>query len=107
MVPSGLVRSWPLNPVTVGVLESRKDAVQKISKYNLLALPVVDLDNRVVGFVTVDDVIDSLVEEQTDTVLRMGAVEAGALDEPYMATPWQILVKNSPPGLSCCFSAKC
>lgn len=82
------------NPVTVGVLESRKNAVQKISKYNLLAVPVVAHDNRVVGFVTVDDAIDSLVEEQTDTVLRMGAVEAGALDEPYMATPWQTLVKK-------------
>jgi magnesium transporter len=83
-----------MNPVTVGVLEPRKNAVHKISKYNLLALPVVDLENRVVGFVTVDDVIDSLIEEQTDTVLRMGAVEAGALDEPYMATPWQTLVKK-------------
>ena len=82
------------NPVTVGVLEPQKNAVQKISKYNLLALPVVEQDGRVVGFVTVDDVIDALVEEQTDTVLRMGAVEAGALDEPYMATPWQTLVKK-------------
>ena len=73
------------NPVTVGVLEPRKNAVQKISKYNLLAVPVVEQDGRMVGFVTVDDAIDTLVEEQTDTVLRMGAVEAGALDEPYMA----------------------
>jgi magnesium transporter len=88
---SGIMRT---NPVTVGVLEPRKNAVLKISKYNLLALPVVDQDNRIVGFVTVDDVIDALVEEQTDTVLRMGAVEAGALDEPYMATPWQTLVKK-------------
>ncbi len=82
------------NPVTVGALEPRKNAVQKISKYNLLAVPVLEQDGRVVGFVTVDDAIDSLVEEQTDTVLRMGAVEAGALDEPYMASPWQLLVKK-------------
>ncbi len=82
------------NPVTVGVLEPRKHVVQKISRYNLLAVPVVEQDGRVVGFVTVDDAIDSLVEEQTDTVLRMGAVEAGALDEPYMASPWQVLVKK-------------
>jgi magnesium transporter len=82
------------NPVTVGVLEPRKNAVHKISKYNLLAVPVVEQNGRVVGFVTVDDAIDTLVEEQTDTVLRMGAVEAGALDEPYMASPWQTLVKK-------------
>jgi magnesium transporter len=82
------------NPVTVGVLEPAKNAVRKISKYNLLAVPVVEQDGRVVGFVTVDDALDALVEEQTDTVLRMGAVEAGALDEPYMATAWQTLVKK-------------
>ena len=43
---------------------------------------------------TVDDAIDAMVEEQTDTVLRMGGVEAGALDDPYMATPWPTLVKK-------------
>ncbi len=89
-----IVQVMRSNPVTVGVLEPRKNAVQKISKYNLLAVPVVDKGGRVVGFVTVDDAIDSLVDEQTDTVLRMGAVEAGALDEPYMASPWQTLVKK-------------
>jgi magnesium transporter len=82
------------NPVTVGVLEPAKNAVRKISKYNLLAVPAVEQDGRVVGFVTVDDALDALVEEQTDTVLRMGAVEAGALDEPYMTTAWQTLVKK-------------
>ena len=88
---SAVMRS---NPVTVGVLEPRKNAVQKISKYNLLAVPVIAVDGRLVGFVTVDDALDALVEEQTNTVLRMGAVEAGALDEPYLASPWQLLVKK-------------
>jgi magnesium transporter len=82
------------NPVTVGVRDSRKTVVQKISKYNLLAVPVLESDGRIVGFVTVDDAIDAMVEEQTDTVLRMGGVEAGALDDPYMATPWPTLVKK-------------
>ena len=82
------------NPVTVGALEPAKNAVRKISKYNLLAVPVVEQAGRVVGFVTVDDALDALVEEQTDTVLRMGAVEAGALDEPYMSTAWQTLVRK-------------
>ena len=88
---SAVMRS---NPVTVSVLEPRKNAVQKISKYNLLAVPVIAQDGRLVGFVTVDDALDALVEEQTATVLRMGAVEAGALDEPYLASPWQLLVKK-------------
>ncbi len=82
------------NPVTVGVRDSRKTVVQKISKYNLLAVPVLESDGRIVGFVTVDDAIDAMIDEQTDTVLRMGGVEAGALDDPYMATPWPTLVKK-------------
>jgi magnesium transporter len=82
------------NPVSVTVFEPRKSVAQKISKYNLLAVPVLESENRIVGFVTVDDVIDVLIAEQTNTVLRMGGVEAGALDDPYLATPWQILVRK-------------
>jgi magnesium transporter len=82
------------NPVTVAVLEPRKELIQKLSKYNLLAVPVIDSDGRVVGFVTVDDVIDAIVQAQTDAFLRMGAVEPGALDEPYMSTPFLTLVKK-------------
>ncbi len=82
------------HPVTVGVLEPQKDVAFKISKYDLLAVPVLDADCGIVGFVTVDDVIDAMIDEQTGTVLRMGAVEPGALDNPYMSTPWQTLVKK-------------
>jgi len=53
-----------------------------ISKYNLLAVPVIDDLRRILGIVTVDDVIDTLVEEQTEDVQRFGGMEA--LDAPYM-----------------------
>jgi magnesium transporter len=82
------------NPVSVKALDDRMEAARKISKYNLLAVPVVEDDGRVVGFVTVDDAIDVLVEEQTEDVLRLGAVEPGALDEPYLATPFMTLVRK-------------
>jgi magnesium transporter len=82
------------NPISVGVLDDRATVAQKISKYNLLAVPVRETDGRVVGFVTVDDIIDVLVEEQTEDVLRMGAVEPGALDEPYLATPLARMVRK-------------
>ena len=49
---------------------------QKIAKYNLLAVPVLETDGSVVGFVTVDDVIDVMVEEGTEDVLRMGGIAA-------------------------------
>jgi magnesium transporter len=81
-------------PITATVDESQKSVAQKISKYNLLAIPVLEKDGRVMGFVTVDDVIDVIIEEQTDDILRMGAIEPGALDLSYMATPFLTLVKK-------------
>jgi magnesium transporter len=74
-------------PVTVAALDEQKVVAQRIAKYNLLAVPVIEKDGSVVGFVTVDDVIDVLREEQTDDILKMGAVEPGALDKPYFDNP--------------------
>jgi magnesium transporter len=74
-------------PVTVNVQDDQELVAQKIGKYNLLAVPVVEQDGRVVGFVTVDDVIDVLIEEQTEDLLRMAAVEPGAMDKPYFDNP--------------------
>jgi len=74
-------------PVTVNVLDDQEKVAGKIGKYNLLAVPVVEQDGSVVGFVTVDDVIDVLIEEQTEDILRMAAVEPGAMDKPYFDNP--------------------
>ena len=74
-------------PVTVSALEDQESVAHKIAKYNLLAVPVLEQDGSVVGFVTVDDVIDVLIEEQTEDVLRMAAIEPGALDKPYFDNP--------------------
>src|SRR5262249_6788706 len=71
-------------PITVSALEDQESVAQKIGKYNLLAAPVLKQDGSVVGFVTVDDVIDVLIEEGTEDILRMAAVEPGALDKPYL-----------------------
>ncbi len=59
-------------PVTVAALDDQELVANKIAKYNLLAVPVLEKDGSVVGFVTVDDVIDVLA-----------AIEGGALDKPY------------------------
>lgn len=74
-------------PVTVNALDDQEVVAQKIGKYNLLAVPVVEADGSLVGFVTVDDVIDVLIEEQTEDILRMAAVEPGAMDKPYFDNP--------------------
>jgi len=69
-------------PVTVSPMTDREDVARLISKYNLLALPVVDDQGHVLGIVTVDDVIDALVREQTEDVQKFGGM--AAVDEPYM-----------------------
>jgi magnesium transporter len=74
-------------PITVNALDDQEAVAVKIAKYNLLAVPVLEKDGSVVGFVTVDDVIDVLVEEQTEDLLRMAGVEPGTLDKPYFDNP--------------------
>jgi magnesium transporter len=81
-------------PVTAAALESQEAVAARIAKYNLLAIPVLETDGQVVGFVTVDDVIDVMIQEGTEDALRMGAVEPGALDEPYVATPFWSLIRK-------------
>src|SRR5688500_15205813 len=81
-------------PVTVLALDDQESVAQKIGKYNLLAVPVIEQDGSVVGFVTVDDVIDVLIEEQTEDILRMAAVEPGAMDKPYFDNPIMRVVRK-------------
>lgn len=81
-------------PLTVTPDTTREDVARLVSKYNLLAVPVVDGRNRMLGIVTVDDVIDAIVREQTEDVQRFGGMEA--LDEPYMEIGyWQMLRKRA------------
>ena len=71
----------------------REEVARLISKYDLLAVPVVDGNGHVIGIVTVDDVIDAIVEGQTEDVQRFGGMEA--LDEPYMEIGfWQMIRKR-------------
>ena len=81
-------------PVTVQALDDQELVAGKIGKYNLLAVPVLEKDGSVVGFVTVDDVIDVMIEEGTEDVLRMAAIEPGAMDEPYASTPFRSLIRK-------------
>ena len=83
-------------PVTVAAFDDQEAVAQKIGKYNLLAVPVLEQDGSVVGFVTVDDVIDVLIEEQTEDILMMAGVEPGALDKPYFDNPILRVVRKRP-----------
>lgn len=79
-------------PVTISAQAPRDEAVRLIAKYDLLAVAVVDARRHVLGIVTVDDVIDTMVQRQTAEVQRFGGMEA--LDEPYMDIGFWAMIKK-------------
>jgi magnesium transporter len=71
----------------------QEEVSQVTSNYDLVALPVVDTNRRMLGVVTVDDVIDVIQEEQTEDAQKFGGMEA--LEEPYMQISlWQNIRKR-------------
>jgi magnesium transporter len=82
----------PRRPITVAPLTDREEVARLISKYDLLAVPVIDDDARVLGIVTVDDVIDAIVQESTEDVQKLGGMEA--LEQPYMQIGFIVMIKK-------------
>lgn len=80
------------SPLSVSPRMDREEVARMISKYNLLAMPVVDDGQHLLGIVTVDDVIDTLVQEETEDVQKLGGMEA--LDEPYTQIGFGAMVKK-------------
>lgn len=78
-------------PVTVSPLTDSEKVAQLISKYDLLAVPVVD-HGKILGIVTIDDIIDTMIEETTEDVHRFGGMEA--LDEPYMKMSFLAMIRK-------------
>jgi magnesium transporter len=68
--------------VSVPPTADREEVARVTTNYDLVALPVVEDSGRIIGVITVDDVIDAIQEEQTEDVQKFGGMEA--LDEPYM-----------------------
>lgn len=68
--------------VTVRATDDPETVARDLARYDLLAIPVVDEQRRLIGIVTHDDVIDVVVEEATEDAHRMGAV--GPLEENYL-----------------------
>jgi magnesium transporter len=69
-------------PITVSPLTDREEVGRLFRKYDLLAVPVVDNVGRVLGIVTVDDVIDAILEEGSEDVQKFGGMLA--IEKPYM-----------------------
>ncbi len=79
----------PLNRIMTTDLTSarvdtdQEEAAQLVASYNLLAIPVVDHENKLVGIITVDDVIDVIKDEATEDIYRM----AGVSSDEHVFTP--------------------
>ncbi len=87
--------------VTVLPTMDREEVARLTSNYDLVVLPVVDEQRRILGVVTVDDVIDALEEEHTEDVQRFGGMEA--LDEPYTQISFWRMIKKRGGWLSALF----
>ena len=91
------------NVVFARTMDDKEDVAQTLSKYDFLALPVVDTEDRLVGIVTVDDAMDVMEEEATEDFERMAAILP--TDKPYLRTgvwetvksrlPWMLLLMLS------------
>lgn len=70
--------------VTVSVYDAREDVVDRVAQYDLLAIPVVDAERRLVGIITHDDVIDAMRDEATEDAHMISAV--APLEDSYLKT---------------------
>lgn len=85
------------NVISVNTHEDREVVTGMFEKYDFLALPVVDAEFRLVGIVTIDDVIDVIQEEATEDIEKMAAIVPS--DKTYMRTGIFETVRNRIPWL--------
>ncbi|MEW6524213.1 MAG: magnesium transporter [Bacillota bacterium] len=68
------------DPIKVEAGADQEEAADLLGRYHLLALPVVDRDDRLLGIVTMDDALEVLEDEATEDILKRGAVSASDVD---------------------------
>jgi magnesium transporter len=80
--------------ISVSASTDAEEAARVMEKYDMVVLPVVDMIGRLVGRITIDDVVDVIRKEETEDVQKMGGMEV--LDDPYMTIPfWQLIKKRA------------
>lgn len=80
------------NVIKAVTTEDQEEVVETFHKYDLLSLPVVDKEDRLVGIITVDDVVDVMEEEATEDFEKMAAMVPS--EKPYLKTSIFMLAKN-------------
>ena len=91
------------NTISLNTLDDQELATQLFDKYNFLALPVVDMESRLVGIITVDDAIDVIQEENTEDLQKMNAMlptektylKTSVLETWKSRFPWLLLLMIS------------
>ena len=78
--------------ISIATLDDQEEAANLFRKYSFIALPVVDGENRLVGIITVDDIVDVIDEETTEDMEKMAALLPS--DEEYLKTPVTKLARN-------------
>ncbi|MBR4832661.1 MAG: magnesium transporter [Butyrivibrio sp.] len=69
------------NVISINTMTDQEEAARMFQKYGFTAMPVVDNENRMVGIITIDDVVDILEEEATEDIEKMAAIVPS--DKPY------------------------
>jgi magnesium transporter len=90
--------------VTLKANEDREKAAQQLARFDLIALPVIDDEDRLVGIVTHDDAIDVVVQEATEDIQRQGAV--GPITENYLEANFLTIWRKRAFWLACLFGAE-
>ena len=78
--------------ICVNTLEDQEEAARLLDKYNLLALPVVDSENRLVGIITIDDAVNVIRQETTEDFQVMAATAPS--EQSYLKTSVWVLARN-------------
>lgn len=83
------------NVIAINTLMDQEEVAGQFKKYDFTAMPVVDNENRLVGIITVDDIVDIMEEETTEDMEKMAAIMPS--DKPYMRTGiWETYKKRIP-----------
>ena len=80
------------NVISVKTNEDQEQVAPLFKTYDLVSMPVVDKENRLVGIITIDDVVDIIEQENTEDFQKMAAMEPN--EEPYLKTPIFSLAKH-------------
>lgn len=85
------------NPIHVHTHDDQEEIAKMFSRYDMLAMPVVDSENRIVGIITIDDAVDVIQDENTEDFEKMAGMTPS--DNTYLRTSAFNLAKNRIPWL--------